>query len=218
MTKGRREREKRRRREDIIRAAEKLFDQKGYEAVTIQEIARRTELGKGTIYLYFQSKDELFLAVCAKGIAGFKDHVDVAVGRGKSIEGKVKAIYLSYIEFFMSIPHVYGILRDTFNERTRNRLSKESIDIINWTIAEMLYYGSLQVREGIDSGLFRDDVDPYSFSVMAWRMATALIELAILDDPGVAGGEEVRSMFAQSIELLVDGMKKRLPGGAVPGP
>ncbi len=208
-TKSRREREKQQRREDILEAAEELFDEKGYEATTIEEIARRTELSKGTIYLYFRSKDELFLSVCAKGITGFRDHIAKAVERKRGIESKMKTIYLSYIEFFLAVPHIFGMLRDTYNERTRHNLSRESIDIINWTIAEVLYYASLFTQQGIDAGLFRKDIDPYDFSVMAWRTATGLIELAILNEPGVADKKAIRRMFSESIELLMGGLKHK---------
>ncbi len=50
------------RRDLILDAAGKLFQEKGYETTTIYEIAALAELGKGTIYSYFKSKEEVYIA------------------------------------------------------------------------------------------------------------------------------------------------------------
>jgi AcrR family transcriptional regulator len=212
-TLNRREGEKLQRRNDIVEAAEELFDKKGYAGTTIEEVARRTELSKGTIYLYFKSKDDLFLAVCANGITGFRAELEASVLPKRGLENKIKAMYLSYVDYFLKVPHIFRVLQDTYTERLRSNISSESIDTINWTIAEALFFGSLFVQQGIDTGLFRKDVDPYAFSVMSWRMATGLIELAALNEPGVADAASVKKMFSKSIELLVDGLKAK---GAAP--
>jgi AcrR family transcriptional regulator len=207
-TLARREREKLQRRSDILEAAEELFDEKGFESTTIEEIARRTELSKGTIYLYFKSKDELLLAVCIKGIAGFREELEEAARRKRGLENKIKAVYLSYIDFFLEVPHVFRVLHDTFTERLRRNLSQDAINLINWTIIEAVRFGSEFVQQGMDSGLFRRDVDPYAFAVAAWQLATALLDLAILNDPGVIDRDSLEKMFSKSIELLVDGLKR----------
>jgi TetR/AcrR family transcriptional regulator len=210
-TLARREKEKLQRRNDILEAAEELFDEKGFESATIAEIARKTELSKGTIYLYFQSKDELLLAVCVKGIAGFREELEDAARRKRGLENKIKSVYLAYIEFFLEVPHVFRVLHDTFTERLRSNLSQDAIDLINWTIVEAVRFGSQFVQQGIDSGLFRADVDPYAFSVVAWQLATSLIDLAILNDPGVIDRDLLEEMFSRSIELLLDGLKAKAP-------
>lgn len=64
----RREREKEKRRNDIVDAAEKVFFTKGIENATMDEIAEEAELSKGTIYLYFKSKEELLFAIDLRAI------------------------------------------------------------------------------------------------------------------------------------------------------
>ncbi len=59
----RREREKLRRRNQILAAARSVFARKGYHNATLDDIAGKAELGKGTIYWYFSGKGELFMAV-----------------------------------------------------------------------------------------------------------------------------------------------------------
>jgi AcrR family transcriptional regulator len=58
----RKERERLVRRLEIVRAARSVFAEKGFDKATLEEIAERAELGKGTVYNYFDSKDDLFLA------------------------------------------------------------------------------------------------------------------------------------------------------------
>ncbi len=59
---GIREQKKERTRQEILKAAEGLFREKGYENVSMEEIAQAAFVGTGTLYNYFNSKDEIFVA------------------------------------------------------------------------------------------------------------------------------------------------------------
>ena len=59
----RREREREAHRREILTAAERVFVAKGYEAATVEEIAREAEFATGTLYNFFSGKEEMFLAV-----------------------------------------------------------------------------------------------------------------------------------------------------------
>lgn len=59
-----REEKKRQTRKAIIAAAVRLFDLKGFEKTSIEELAKEAGIGKGTIYTYFQTKSEIFYAFC----------------------------------------------------------------------------------------------------------------------------------------------------------
>jgi TetR/AcrR family transcriptional regulator len=63
----RKEREKEHRKEEIIDAAQKVFFEKGLLLTTMDEIAEIAELSKGTLYLYYKSKENLYLAVMMRG-------------------------------------------------------------------------------------------------------------------------------------------------------
>ena len=60
---SRRDREKRTREMDILKAARELFVSKGFRETTLEEIAHHAEFGKGTLYNYFASKEELFFGI-----------------------------------------------------------------------------------------------------------------------------------------------------------
>ena len=71
----RREREKEQRREDILQAAREVFLRSGFQGTTMGEVAKEAELSKGTLYLYFKSKFELYVElsnrVCSNILTGF---------------------------------------------------------------------------------------------------------------------------------------------------
>ena len=55
-------------RQEILDAAIKLFSERGFEKTTVDEIAARANVGKGTIYLYFENKEQIFFAVIKEGM------------------------------------------------------------------------------------------------------------------------------------------------------
>ncbi len=59
----RKEREKERRRQQILVAAKRVFSEKGYSRATMEDIANAAELSPGTLYLYFKNKEELFASL-----------------------------------------------------------------------------------------------------------------------------------------------------------
>jgi AcrR family transcriptional regulator len=63
----RKEREKEQRRNDILDAAEEVFFKKGIEPSTMDEVAEKAELSKGTLYLYFKSKEDIRFAIFQRG-------------------------------------------------------------------------------------------------------------------------------------------------------
>ena len=63
--------EKRLRRVALLNAAARLFSERDLDALTMADVARATGLAKGTVYLYFPSKEELLLAVHERNIDGF---------------------------------------------------------------------------------------------------------------------------------------------------
>ncbi len=65
---GLRETKKRQTRKAILTAAIKLFTEKGFEETSVEELAREAGVGKGTIYSYFNAKQDIFLAFCEEEI------------------------------------------------------------------------------------------------------------------------------------------------------
>lgn len=204
---SKREANKSRRRAAILAAAEELFSDKGFKETTMQNISERAGLSKGGVYLHFKSKEELYLTVCIKGIAGFGARLEAAVAGASGPDEAVKAVYLAYIRHSLAEPSVFRVLRDTFLERVRHNLSEKTIEQITGYIKAWLENESRLVRQGIEAGLFASDLDPYTFSLLAWRLSTGLIELALLQKPRVVDLADMDRVFEASIDILIKGIR-----------
>jgi len=71
------------RRDEIIAACEKLYETMGFRDVTIKEIGAATSFSRPTIYNYFETKEEIFLALLTKEYAAWADELaDIAASKG----------------------------------------------------------------------------------------------------------------------------------------
>ena len=64
------------------------------------------------------------------------------------------------------------------------------------------------VRQGIEEGTFRDDLDPYAASVVGWRTLTGLLDLIIFQGPGAEGDDGSR-LFGAAMDLFMRGAQKQ---------
>jgi AcrR family transcriptional regulator len=80
----RRNREKENRKSAILKAAEKLFFKKGFKSVTIDSVAKKAEVSKGAVYLYFKSKDEIYSQILLNNIDTFHRRLSHLFENGKS--------------------------------------------------------------------------------------------------------------------------------------
>lgn len=77
---ARKDEDKAARRRAILAVAARLLDRQQYHRITMAEVARRCSLAKGTLYLYFRSKEELFLAALEEELAGWFDSMATELG------------------------------------------------------------------------------------------------------------------------------------------
>jgi TetR/AcrR family transcriptional regulator len=159
----RRQREKEMRRIAILDAAERLFFSRGYEDVSMDEIAREVELNKATIYLYFKNKETLFATIVLRGIRILQEKYMECME--KKVPGVVKVALMgqAYYQFSQEYPDYQRMIQFYGSER----FSKE-----NPCTAEIgKGYGTCRlilrdaVREGIEDGTIRADLDPFLTSM-----------------------------------------------------
>lgn len=103
-TAGRRELEKEKRRNSIITAAEKLFFSKGFDNVSLKEIAKEADMGRSTVYLYFENKEELFFAIVLKGTQFLHEMIMTETGKVKTCFDKLAAFRKAYYTFAQQFP------------------------------------------------------------------------------------------------------------------
>ncbi|HEY8503003.1 MAG TPA: TetR/AcrR family transcriptional regulator [Gemmataceae bacterium] len=109
-----------RRREEILDAAAPLFARSGYPDADLQELADRLGLAKGTLYLYFPSKEALFLAAVDRGMRRLRAHVEAACAGIADPLQRLTAAIRAYLEFFREHPDQAELLiieRAEFRDR-----------------------------------------------------------------------------------------------------
>lgn len=175
-TAERRQREKEQRKKEILDAAESLFFSRSYEDVSMEEIARKVELNKATLYLYFENKEALYATIVVRGIRIMEEKFRACME--KKAPGIVKvalmgqAYYLFALEYpeYLRLIHFYG----------SERFSKEN----PYTAEIGKGYGSCRrilqdaVSGGIRDGTIRTDIDPFlaSMYLMISFMGTLSLE------------------------------------------
>ncbi|RMG61387.1 MAG: TetR/AcrR family transcriptional regulator [Deltaproteobacteria bacterium] len=112
MCEGRREmaQKKRSRKDDIIRAAAKLFSRKGYERTSVRDIAREVGMRSGSIFYHFDSKEEILVEVMAFGIGKFFEAAEEALSHAKSPVEKLTYLFRAHLEALLVDEH-----RDSMN-------------------------------------------------------------------------------------------------------
>lgn len=105
---GKRERTKVANRQAILAAARRVFAQLGYEAATVRDIIRGTELASGTFYNYFRSKEEVFEALADDGAARFKPILRAAREHATSFEDYLRSAFGAYFRFIVEENRIEG--------------------------------------------------------------------------------------------------------------
>ena len=99
---GRRERSKAANRQSILDAARRVFAQLGYEAASVRDIIRGTDLASGTFYNYFKSKEEVFEALADDGARRFKPVLRAQRDRATSFEEYIHGAVHAYFSFLVN--------------------------------------------------------------------------------------------------------------------
>lgn len=197
----RRQREKAKRRQDIIDAAESLFFMRGYDSVSMDDIAAKIELNKATLYLYFENKEALFYTIVLRGLQKLNGLMSEMVEREATGIDKIWGAWQAFLEFARRYPdhlnaYIYfqsgrfGLDRmmyaDTvgtipplnFNTPVvynipNGQLVEEILDI-HRTIFDTLCSA---VKRGIEEGGVREDVDPAEASAVMMILAEGALKM-----------------------------------------
>lgn len=114
-------------RQKIIRAAERLFSSRRYHEVTLDEVAKAAKVGKGTIYLHFRDKDDLFIETASAGFDQMDERIREALSGNGTFEGKLRAVSGPIRGFFEGRRWIRAILHEMRGGAPgfRNRLCEE---------------------------------------------------------------------------------------------
>ncbi len=172
----RKEREREQRRQQIILTAEKLFLKNGVGHTTMDQIASECESRRGTLYLYFKSKEELIRALLLHSISILGDMVMKSVDEASPVEKQLNDFASAYLGFFNNYRSHFVFLSKYFS--TEDSHSAENIsEGIAEKNEEIWRFTTKLFQTGIDSGYFKDDINPLELAMLFWSASNGVLML-----------------------------------------
>lgn len=213
-TTERKKREKKQRRDTIIDAAEKIIFSKGLDQATMTEIAKEAELSKGTLYLYFKNKNELYMAITKRGSNILNQKlVKIFSGDHTGIE-LIRLIGETYLDFLRDNPGYFNAFLHYDSLRDAKDLQNSEIAQLcesNKQEAMALMVRALQI--GIQDGTIKSSYNPKELAVIIWASTHGITMIShtmrqtdhhfkMIEDMEV----NTDSMFKNFLNLVGEGM------------
>ena len=202
----RKQRERERRRQQIIVAAKRVFSEKGFSKTTMEDIAREAELSPGTLYLYFKNKDELYASLSLRILQYMNIRLeDVTKETDRNPEQKIESIKEALYDVYQFDPM---ILINMFHLQSGETLKNISTALLD-NITE-LSRNSLQILADIfrntSDGDSRLNQQPNAVADIVWAMFTGVVlweeSKRITDDDR----ESMKNTLDTAFEILARGI------------
>lgn len=169
-------------RERLCEAAERLFAEKGPDAVTMRQLAAELGVSPMTPYRYFEDKDDILAAVRTNGFNRFAEALEQARAGAGSPRAKGAAVGEAYVTFALEHPHTFKLMFDLNQPHEANY--PHLVAATKRAEATMSAYVGDLVSDGVLAG------EPAQIAVMFWAAAhgAVVLELAGKLPPGSARG------------------------------
>lgn len=179
----RKEKEKQIRRNDIIDAAEAVFFSKGYDVATMDDVARKAEFSKRTVYVYFNSKEQLYFEIMVRGYRILIEMIEAALNdaNNKNAIEKIKLIGNTLYQFNIAYPnYFYAIMSYENGEKDFvDGITDESREEC-YVLGEKLFdYFTATLLDGVEEGLIRGDIDIKNTAIILWSCTIGLFNTLI---------------------------------------
>jgi AcrR family transcriptional regulator len=202
----RRNREKERRRETILKAARRDFMKKGFKAVTVDSIAQRAQLSKGAIYLYFRSKEEIYAQVLIRDIEKFHDRVADIFHGGDTASAVLVRFAQIYTEFFLNERELFRILMTFMVQPNPLNISEQINDHIIRTTNKTIGIIERIFQNGIERGEFPGCRNIRQCRNALWGLLNGIIALHVFTGREETREERIRSTISGGLDIFLRGL------------
>jgi len=204
----RKEREKQQRRNDIIDAAERLFFSRGYGSTTMDQVADEAELSKGTLYLYFKSKEDLYLAINVRGMKILEKMFRGSQQPELSGLENVENIGRAYFAFSQKHPNYFEAMIFYESKNIADSLEDSCIQSCEEQGERTLHVVAETVAAGIADGSIRNDADPMLTATVLWGHSTGMIQILALKEQHLlnAHGVDAGTLMEASFKITAKGL------------
>jgi AcrR family transcriptional regulator len=207
----RRQEEKERRRAEIIDAAEAVAASAGWEALTMEQVARRARLSRALVYVYFKDKVDLMYGICERGLMMLRQRFAEAAGRHKRGIDQVTAVGRAYVAFSQEFPVYFDILArcelrevNTADASDNEKACQETGDQVHGLLIAVL-------EGGVRDGSVRADLGDRMLAATAlWGFTHGVVLLAVTKAKLMAHhGVDVRALLDQAIDMATRSVAAR---------
>jgi TetR/AcrR family transcriptional regulator len=206
----RREQERARRRQDILAAARVVFAQDGFRRATVDAIAQRAEVGKGTVYLYFASKEAVLAELVLQALADLAARLQAASDHCSVLhpDHKLRAMAEAYLAFGQQAPDYFWLLNAFDRGDFQDGVSAERREQLLIESSRTLDLVSQAIADGMALGLFAPG-DSHQTAGVLWAALNGALALAAhpirremihVDAPG---------LYRATLELCLAGLDYR---------
>jgi AcrR family transcriptional regulator len=207
-TRARREREKEERRQSILKAARGAFFEEGFHRATVDSVAERAEVSKGTVYLYFDSKETLLAALLLEGLDTLVDQLAAATASEPELpaDDQLRRIGEAYLRFFQEEPQYFRLMMSM----DRGRF----LDSVDPTIYQQVLEASIQglnlVVEAIERGI-KDELftccNALQGAATLWATLNGVLELMAHPLRQEMIGIDTEELYRIGMETVIRGLQ-----------
>jgi len=206
----RRQEERDRRRNEIVAATEGLYASMGWDAITMDQVARQARVSRGLVYVYFRDKDDLHLALVERALECLRRRFEDA--REPRVNGleEVAAMGRAYLCFAQDLPHYF----DACARYQRHHAEAGTPPENELACAEAGHRVHEVIVASINRGIADGSVsaelgDPYVTALTLWAFMHGVIQIATTKSSQIAHeGATVPSFIDSSIRLAVRAVRR----------
>jgi len=174
----RKEREKEQRRSMIIDAAERVIFANRIDTSTMDQIADEAELSKGTLYLYFKSKIDLYLAIQERGMGILSDKFARVISENRKGIDLLRRFGEVYFDYANEYPNYFSAeMYCRSQEFVEEVLKSDQFQATREKRVELVAYLLRAIHIGIQDGSIRRDVNPAALSLMLYASINGMIQV-----------------------------------------
>ena len=205
--KKKRKKGKENRKNTILKAARRLFFDRGFKSVTVDNIAAKAEVSKGSIYLCFESKEEIYAQILISDNIALYERIKNFLVTEASAAQLLLEFARIYVDYFLNDNELFRILM-TFMMQTSqmNLTEKQNNELIRSTNQNIMIISEI-IQKGVDSGEFSPISDIQQMQNAIWGMLNGIISLYIFTGNPIKRTERIHSTVRDSLNVFIEGLK-----------
>jgi len=209
-TRARREREKEERRQSILKAAREVFFENGFHRATVDDVAGQAEVSKGTVYLYFESKETILAHLLLEGLDKLIEELEHAYTAGEPLpaDERLRRLSQAYLRFFEREPEYFRLLMAMDRGRFRESVTPEVYQKVLSASLEGLGWVAKAVQQGIDEGAFRC-CDVRQAASILWATMNGVLQLMEHPLRREMVGVDRRSLYQTALAVMIEGLQAK---------